>query len=159
MRYADINLNDTANGPGVCVSIWLQGCGRHCKGCFNPQTWDFEGGKPFGMAEMQKILKGISANGILRNVNILGGEPMAEQNLFTTAYIVSSIREWYGNSIEIYLWSGYTLQELKDRESNAVNSILDDIDVLIDGPFEEDKKDLTLYLRGSSNQTIHYLKK
>lgn len=84
---------------------------------------------------------------------------MAEQNLFTTAYIISSIREWYGNSIEIYLWSGYTLQELKDRESNAVNSILDDIDVLIDGPFEEDKKDLTLYLRGSSNQTIHYLKK
>ena len=159
MKYAAIELNDTANAPGVCVSIWLQGCPHHCKGCFNPETWDFSGGKPFGINEMNSILQGISANGILRNFCILGGEPLCEENLFTTAYILRSVREQYGNSIEIYLWTGYTLQELKDRNSNAINGILEDLDYLIDGRFVEELKNPNLELRGSSNQTIHYLKK
>ena len=159
MKYAAIELNDTANAPGICVSIWLQGCPHHCKGCFNPETWDFSGGKPFGINEMNSILQDISANGILRNLCILGGEPLCEENLFTTAYILRSVREQYGNSIEIYLWTGYTLQELKDRNSNAINGILEDLDYLIDGRFVEELKNPNLELRGSSNQTIHYLKK
>lgn len=159
MKYAAIELNDTANAPGICVSIWLQGCPHHCKGCFNPETWDFSGGKPFGINEVNSILQGISANGILRNLCILGGEPLCEENLFTTAYILRSVREQYGNSIEIYLWTGYTLQELKDRNSNAINGILEDLDYLIDGRFVEELKNPNLELRGSSNQTIHYLKK
>lgn len=158
MRYAEIKLNDTANAPGVCVSIWLQGCPHHCKGCFNPETWNFDGGKEFGVQEMQSILRGITANGVLRNFCILGGEPLCEENLFTTAYIIRSVREQYKDTIQIYLWSGYTLQELKERESNAINSILDDIDVLIDGRFVESLKNFRLELRGSSNQVIHYLK-
>ena len=159
MKYAKLKLNDTANAPGICVSIWLQGCPHHCKGCFNPETWDFSGGKPFGINEMNSILQGISANGILRNLCILGGEPLCEENLFTTAYILRSVREQYGNSIEIYLWTGYTLQELKDRNSNAINGILEDLDYLIDGRFVEELKNPNLELRGSSNQTIHCLKK
>lgn len=159
MRFADIEFNDTANGPGICVSIWLQGCDKHCKGCFNPQTWDFDGGKPFGEAEMQQLLQGIAANGFLRNVNILGGEPMAIKNLTTTKYIINSIRERYGHSIDIYLWSGYTLEELIAREDKTTNDILNNLNVLIDGAFEEDKKDLNLDLRGSSNQRIIHLDK
>lgn len=159
MKYAAIELNDTANAPGICVSIWLQGCPHHCKGCFNPETWDFSGGKPFGINEMNSILQGISANGILRNLCILGGEPLCEENLFTTAYILRSVREQYDNSIEIYLWTGYTFQELKERNSNAINGILEDLDYLIDGRFIEELKNPNLELRGSSNQTIHCLKK
>ena len=159
MKYAAIELNDTADAPGICVSIWLQGCPHHCKGCFNPETWNFSGGKPFGINEMNSVLQGISANGILRNLCILGGEPLCEENLFITAYILRSVREQYGNSIEIYLWTGYTLQELKDRNSNAINGILEDLDYLIDGRFVEELKNPNLELRGSSNQTIHYLKK
>lgn len=108
---------------------------------------------------MNSILQGISANGILRNLCILGGEPLCEENLFTTAYILRSVREQYDNSIEIYLWTGYTFQELKERNSNAINGILEDLDYLIDGRFIEELKNPNLELRGSSNQTIHCLKK
>ena len=151
-RLATINWNDATNGNGVCVSIFVQGCPHHCPGCFNQETWDPQGGKEVDINKLiEKIENAISANGVIRNFSILGGEPFAPYNVRYTYYIVSQIREKYPN-IKIYIWTGYYFDDIKDNE--WVRNIIQDIDYIIDGPFEEDKKDITLKLRGSSNQHI-----
>ena len=102
---------------------------------------------------IEKIENAISANGVIRNFSILGGEPFAPYNVRYTYYIVSQIREKYPN-IKIYIWTGYYFADIKDNK--WVRNIIQDIDYIIDGPFEEDKKDITLKLRGSTNQRILY---
>lgn len=152
MRYAALKENDIVNGEGVVVSLFMQGCPHHCHGCFNQETWDPQGGKEVDINKLiAKIEDAISANGIIRNFSILGGEPFAPYNLRYTYYIVSRIREKYPN-IKIYIWTGYYFDDIKDNE--WVRNIIRNIDYIIDGPFEEDKKDITLKLRGSSNQHI-----
>lgn len=152
MRYATLKENDIANGESVVVSLFMQGCPHHCHGCFNQETWDPQGGKEIDINKLvAKIEDAISANGIIRNFSILGGEPFAPYNVRYTYYIVSQIREKYPN-IKIYIWTGYYFDDIKDNE--WVRNIIQDIDYIIDGPFEEDKKDITLKLRGSSNQHI-----
>lgn len=152
MRYAALKENDIVNGEGVVVSLFMQGCPHHCHGCFNQETWDPQGGKEIDINKLiEKIENAISANGVIRNFSILGGEPFAPYNLRYTYYIVSRIREKYPN-IKIYIWTGYYFDDIKDNE--WVRNIIKDIDYIIDGPFEEDKKDITLKLRGSSNQHI-----
>ena len=156
MRYAGIIKNDIAAAPGVCVSFFTQGCPHHCPGCHNPETWDFAKGKTATIDEItDEIIAAIGANGVHRNFSILGGEPMAPQNSALTMKVIQKIRLKYPH-IKIFLWSGYTLEELKSIKSIYIGSILRDIDVLIDGRFEQDKRDLTLHLRGSSNQRILY---
>lgn len=152
MRYAALKENDIVNGEGVVVSLFMQGCPHHCHGCFNQETWDPQGGKELDINKLiEKIEDAISANGIIRNFSILGGEPFASYNVRYTYYIVSQIREKYPN-IKIYIWTGYYFDDIKDNK--WVRNIIQDIDYIIDGPFEEDKKDITLKLRGSSNQHI-----
>lgn len=152
MRYAALKENDIVNGEGVVVSLFMQGCPHHCHGCFNQETWDPQGGKEIDINKLiEKIENAISANGVIRNFSILGGEPFAPYNLRYTYYIVSRIREKYPN-IKIYIWTGYYFDDIKDNE--WVRNIIRNIDYIIDGPFEEDKKDITLKLRGSSNQHI-----
>lgn len=152
MRYAALKENDIVNGEGVVVSLFMQGCPHHCHGCFNPETWDPQGGKEIDINKLiAEIEDAISANGVIRNFSILGGEPFAPYNVRYTYYIVSRIREKYPN-IKIYIWTGYYFDDIKDNE--WVRNIIQDIDYIIDGPFEEDKKDITLKLRGSSNQHI-----
>lgn len=152
MRYAALKENDIVNGEGVVVSLFMQGCPHHCHGCFNPETWDSQGGKEVDINKLiAEIEDAISANGIIRNFSILGGEPFAPYNVRYTYYIVSQIRKKYPN-IKIYIWTGYYFDDIKDNE--WVRNIIRDIDYIIDGPFEEDKKDITLKLRGSSNQHI-----
>ena len=152
MRYAALKENDIVNGKGVVVSLFMQGCPHHCHGCFNQETWDPQGGKEIDINKLiEKIENAISANGVIRNFSILGGEPFAPYNLRYTYYIVSRIREKYPN-IKIYIWTGYYFDDIKDNE--WVRNIIRYIDYIIDGPFEEDKKDITLKLRGSSNQHI-----
>ena len=156
MRYAGIIKNDIAAAPGVCVSFFTQGCPHHCLGCHNPETWDFAKGKTATIDEItDEIIAAIGANGVYRNFSILGGEPMAPKNSALTMKVIQKIRLKYPH-IKIFLWSGYTLEELKSIKSIYIGAILRDIDVLIDGRFEQDKRDLTLYLRGSSNQRILY---
>ena len=168
MRYSAIIPNDVSNGEGVCVSLFVQGCPHHCKGCFNPETWDFNGGYEFSNEwTINEILNDINANGIQRNFCVLGGEPLAQENLETTGYAVDAVRTCYPN-IKIYLWTGYTLKEIKKRIEHCINTddlqynqltgILSKINILIDGPFIEEEKDLSLRLRGSKNQHI-YVKK
>lgn len=154
MRYAGIIKDDTAAAPGICVSFFCQGCSRHCEGCHNPSTWDANGGKEFNQETMKKILDAICANGIQRDLCIMGGEPLEEYNLFLTRMIINEVKQHYP-TIKIYLWTGYTIKELKDRGGVHLQDILNNIDYLIDGPFELSHRDITLSLRGSANQQIY----
>ena len=151
-RYNTIIKNDVVNGKGVCVSFFVQGCKRRCPGCFNPETWDFNGGHPFTKETIHEIIKAIGANGIERNFSILGGEPLSLQNISMVEQVVSAVRATYPN-IKIYLWTGFKFQNL-DYGDPVVKKIFDNIDVIIDGKFIESQKNLDLDLRGSSNQKI-----
>lgn len=153
MKYAGLMENDIIDGEGVCVSLWTQGCPHHCPGCHNPETWDFEGGYEIPEDIRGKIVKAISANGITRNFSVLGGEPLCEENLDFVLSIITAVRTAYPN-IKIYIWSGYTFKELIDKHDSRIISILKQSNVLIDGPYDESLRDITLPLRGSSNQNI-----
>lgn len=158
MKYAGIIKNDIANGPGIRVSFWVQGCPHKCYNCQNPETWNFDGGKEFTAETLQEIKDALTANGIQRNLSILGGEPLCQENLFLTMLVIKEIKKDFPN-INIYLWTGYTIEELKDKYSYPhMNYILNNINVLIDGKYIENQRDITLPLRGSSNQKIINMK-
>ena len=150
MRIADINENDMVNGSGVCVSVLVQGCPHHCKGCFNPETWDFDGGRHIDneQEEIDKILNLIIQNDIQRNLSVLGGEPLHEQNIDFVKNLLKQAKIKYPN-IKTFVWTGYLLEELNKED-------LQDIDVLIDGKYMEELRDVSLLLRGSSNQRVLY---
>ena len=153
VKFAAINKNDFINGEGVCVSLWVQGCPHHCKGCHNPEQWDFNSGKEIDIDILiNEILIAIEANGIQRNFSILGGEPMAQRNISNTLYILEQIKKHFPN-IKTYVWTGYTIEELLSLYNKE---ILQNIDVLIDGRFILEERDITLKLRGSKNQRILY---
>ena len=153
MRYAQIIPNDVSNGEGVCVSFFVQGCPHHCPGCFNPETWDFNEGIEYTSDVKWQIIGLLAANNVKRNFCVLGGEPLALPNLPMTQEVVSTVRHAYPN-IKIYLWTGFLMKDLLQSTDKNIQSILNDIDILIDGPFVEAAKDLTLKLPGSSNQII-----
>lgn len=155
VAYADIKENDTTNGKGICVSFWAQGCPHHCFNCHNPETWSFMGGKR-DTAEniLKKILIAIDKNGIKRNFSILGGEPLCYENIFLVGYLIDNVRIMFPD-ITIYLWTGYEKQHFNLAQQNIANKV----DVLIDGPYIDSLRDITLDLRGSSNQTISYMRK
>lgn len=159
MKYADLKLNDTANGPGVNVSFWVQGCPIHCPECHNLETWDFNGGKEFTPEVLDNLLDALEANGIKRNLSILGGEPLCDENLFLTELIIREVKKVYPD-IKIYLWTGYLYNDLikKAKTNNHLNYILYQLDKLVDGPFKIEERDITLPMRGSRNQQIFDLK-
>ena len=150
MRYSQIKPNDVVNGEGVSVSLWTQGCPHYCNGCFNKETWDFNGGKEFGQEEYEYILELINADNIQRNLSILGGEPLCEQNINGVLALIKMVKRKFP-SIKVYVWTGYTFEELIYKYPNVKFNC---IDVLIDGKFEKDLKDLSLLLRGSKNQRV-----
>ena len=158
MKYAGFMENDIVDGEGVCVSLWVQGCPFHCSGCHNPETWDFDGGYEVPDDIRGKIVKAISANGIIRNFSVLGGEPLCEQNLDFVLNIITSVRIAYPH-IKIYVWTGYTFDELIEKNDDRILKILKQINYLIDGRYDENLRDITLPLRGSSNQNIIELDK
>lgn len=153
VKFAAINKNDFINGEGVCVSLWVQGCPHHCKGCHNPEQWDFNGGNEIDIDILiNEILIAIEANGIQRNFSVLGGEPMAQRNISNTLYILEQIKKHFPK-IKTYVWTGYTIEELLSLYNKE---ILQNIDILIDGRFILEERDITLKLRGSKNQRILY---
>ena len=163
MNYATIKTYDTANGPGVRVSLFVSGCTHYCKDCFNSEAWDFNYGKPFTEETMEELLKAIDREWI-EGITFLGGEPMNPRNVEKVSEIIQRIRCSYPEK-NIWVYSGYTLEELlenKELHGYPVNNILRNIDVLVDGRFVIEKKDLKLRFRGSSNQRIidiqHYLR-
>ena len=140
MRYAAVKANDVANGPGVRVTLFVQGCPHHCPGCFNSETWEFDGGEEFTAYTMDEIIE-IGKRPHINGLSILGGEPFA-QNLEIIQTIIEMFKEATGKSV--WMWSGYLYEELMENEN--ARKILSMIDVLVDGPFIESKKDLTLKL-------------
>lgn len=157
MRYAGIIKNDIAAGEGVNLTFFVQGCPFHCEGCHNPQTWAFDGGKEFTNDTLIEIINGLRANGVHRNLSIMGGEPLCQENLFLTSLIISHVKERLPDT-KIYVWTGYTYEELLDRHEQKLNWILNNIDYLIDGPFILAERDITLAMRGSRNQRILNMK-
>lgn len=155
MKYAGIIYDDFVNGENVCVSLWMQGCHFHCKGCHNQQTWDFNGGYEMPENFESDILKAISKNGIQRNFSLLGGEPLCPENRAFVCNLIKKVRETYP-IIKIFVWTGYELEELRAENDKAINEILENIDVLITGRFILEQRDITLPLRGSRNQKILY---
>lgn len=156
MRYAAILGNDVIDGfNGVTVSFWTQGCPFHCKGCHNPQTWDYNGGNDATVNDIvSEIETKLVANGVQRDFSILGGEPLCDNNIGNILEIVRRIREKFPE-ITIAMWTGYTLEDLRKRNDwKLVDAVLELIDILVDGPFKEELKDVTLAYRGSSNQRV-----
>lgn len=157
MNYANIKNTDIANGDGVRVSLFVSGCTHHCKNCFNPETWDFCYGKPFTKDVEDKIIKMLEPS-YIQGLTLLGGEPMEPQNQKTLLPFLKRIREIYGNTKTIWCYTGYVLDRdlLKDSRAKCeyTNELLENIDVLVDGPFVEALKNISLKFRGSSNQRI-----
>ena len=157
MKYAGIIKNDVAAGKGVCVTFFVQGCDTHCPGCHNPETWDFDGGYEFTQDTINSIINALNANGVQRNLCIMGGEPLHERNQFLVQLLIQEIKKVYPD-IKIYLWTGYVYEDLIEKHEKILQNILQEIDVLIDGPFIKEQRDITLAMRGSRNQRIINLK-
>ena len=151
MRYNVIRKMDISNGPGVRVSIFMQGCEFHCKNCFNPETWDFEGGQEFTEETIHKVLDLCQKNEI-KGLSILGGEPMHPANIEGTTKLAKAFKEKYPDKT-IWAWSGFEFEDLKDKE------VFHYIDVLVDGQYKDELHDPTLKWKGSSNQRVFDIKK
>ena len=147
MRYNKIRKMDISNGPGVRVSIFMQGCNFNCKNCFNPETHDFNGGKEFTDDTIYKVLE-LCDNKNIEGLSILGGEPMNPQNIEGTTKLAKAFKEKFPNK-SLWAWSGYTFENyLKDKD------VMNYLDVVVDGQFVEEEKNPTLEWKGSSNQRV-----
>lgn len=146
MNYGAIKKTDIANGLGVRVSLFVSGCRNHCKGCFQPETWDFSYGKPYTKETEEEIIEALSPSWI-QGLSILGGEPLEPENEKALLPLVKRVRKEYPNK-DIWVYSGYLYEELRSRE------LLRYVDVLVDGRYEERLRDPSLAFRGSSNQRI-----
>ena len=147
MRYNKIRKMDIANGPGIRVSIFMQGCAFHCKNCFNPETHDFEGGKEFTDETIDRVLE-LCNNETVEGLSILGGEPLHPRNIEGTAKLAKAFKEENPNK-NLWIWSGFLFdRDLKNEE------VLQYIDVLVDGQYVEELHNPTLKWRGSSNQRV-----
>ena len=156
MHYGEIKNCDIANGIGVRVTLFVSGCTNKCKNCFQPQTWDFEYGEPFTEETENKIIEMLSPS-YINGLTLLGGEPFEKQNQRALLPFIKRVKEFYPQKT-IWAYSGFTLEELVAKGSKpnceVTEEILQLIDVLVDGRFIEEKKDITLKFRGSSNQRL-----
>ena len=156
MNYANIKDRDIANGPGVRVSLFVSGCTHHCKGCFNQVAWDFDYGQPFTQETIDSIMEMLRP-GYVKGITLLGGEPFEPQNQPDLVQLLRKIKATYPEK-SIWAFSGYLFD--KDIQPGLLGDpavteeFLSYLDVLVDGRFVEEKKDLTLRFRGSSNQRI-----
>jgi anaerobic ribonucleoside-triphosphate reductase activating protein len=158
MRYAGIIKNDFSAAPGVCLTFFVQGCPIRCKGCQNPQTWDPAGGKEFTPEVLDEIEQGILANGLKRTLCIMGGEPLCQDNIFLTTMVITEMLKRIPD-LKIWVWTGYTYEEIKNNASNPkIQHVLDTVNGLVTGPYVESLRDITLPMRGSKNQEIIKLK-
>lgn len=152
MKYSGIVFNDTVNTEGgFALSVFTQGCPHKCTGCFNPETWDFEGGQEIDQDTlMETILTNLQKNGVKRNLSILGGEPLAPQNLPFIIELIKQTKVKYPDT-KIYLWTGYIFDELPPSTQMILSEYCNTI---IDGPFDIEQRDLSLKLCGSRNQRV-----
>ena len=152
-KIAGVYWDDTAAAPGISLSVYFSGCHFHCPGCHNPEAQDFNFGEDYNIEFRNKVLERIKKNGVMRSLSILGGEPLNEENLGATLDLIGWCKLDYPD-LKIYVWTGYTIEELEARDDEDVRKVLKNITCLIEGRYEQDKRDTTLPLRGSSNQRI-----
>ena len=155
-KIAGIYWDDTAAAPGISLSVYFSGCHFHCPGCHNPEAQDFNYGRDYDTDIRQEITQKLKKNGVMRTLCILGGEPLNEENIGDVLNLIGWCKLDYPD-LKIYVWTGYTLEELEERDDDDVRAVLRNITFLIDGRYEQDKRDTTLPLRGSSNQRILYM--
>lgn len=161
MNYASIRTCDIANGEGVRVSLFVSGCTHHCKGCFNEAAWDFAYGEPFTKKTENEILAALEPD-FIDGLTILGGEPMEPENQRALMPFLRRFREKFGDAKTLWIYTGCVLETDLKAESRWRTEVTDEMlsltDVLVDGPFLEAKKDISLQFRGSSNQRIIHLR-
>ena len=161
MNYADIKIADVANGLGVRVSLFVSGCNHHCKGCFNAQAWDFNYGEEFTNKDIDRIIEELK-HPYVSGLSLLGGEPLEDKNQQGLLPLLKRVKEELPEK-NIWWYTGYKFDD--DLVGNMFENwsetkeVMSYIDVLVDGKFEEDKKDLKLKFRGSSNQRIIVVQK
>lgn len=161
IRYASIRSLDVSNGENVGISLFVQGCHFHCKNCFNPETWDFNGGKEW-TEEVEKQFLELAARPYIKRISILGGEPLADENLDGVLNLVNEIRLLFGDTKTIWIYSGYEWSQLFpkvlqiDLSQNEITrqQILKNVDVLVDGKYIDSQRDITLKWKGSVNQRV-----
>ena len=151
MNYGGIKKTDIANGLGVRVSLFVSGCRNHCAGCFQPETWDFEYGQRFTKETEDEILEAMKPKWI-QGLSILGGDPIEPENQKVLLPFLRRVKAELPHK-DIWLYSGYLYEQIKDAP------ILEYVDVLVDGPFVEEERDVSLAFRGSRNQKIINLRK
>ncbi len=156
MNYATIKKHDIANGLGVRVSLFVSGCTHHCKGCFNPETWDFNYGTPFTKDTENEIIDALSKD-YIQGLSLLGGEPFEIENQKVLAPFLTKIKTLFPQK-DIWCYSGYNFEADmltgKLGDSSITDEMLKNIDILVDGEFVESLKDISLRFKGSSNQRI-----
>ena len=150
MRYNLIRKMDIADGPGVRVSIFLQGCEFHCFNCFNPETWDFDGGDELTEEVIERLME-LCAEEYVQGLSILGGEPMHPKNIAATTTIAKTFKNLYPDK-DLWVWSGFTFEVLQKRKD--AEEVLKYIDTLVDGQYKDELHDFRLEWRGSSNQRV-----
>jgi anaerobic ribonucleoside-triphosphate reductase activating protein len=152
MNYAQIRDMDIVNGQGIAVSLFVSGCPHHCKGCFNAETWDFNGGKEFNDEVINHIIE-LCGNEVISGLSILGGEPLNPKNIEGSTKLAKIFKEKFPNKT-IWLWSGYLFDDyIHDKE------IVNYIDVIVDGQFKIELSSPLLKYKGSSNQRVIDVKK
>jgi anaerobic ribonucleoside-triphosphate reductase activating protein len=161
VNYASIRTCDIANGEGVRVSLFVSGCTHHCKGCFNEAAWDFAYGEPFTKKTENEILAALEPD-FIDGLTLLGGEPMEPENQRALMPLLRRFREKFGDAKTLWIYTGCVLETDLKAESRWRTEVTDEMlsltDVLVDGPFLEAKKDISLQFRGSSNQRIIHLR-
>ena len=163
MRYASIRSMDISNGAGLGIALFVQGCHFHCINCFNQETWDFNGGKEWTQEIEDEFINLISSNPYIDRVSILGGEPLCNENVITIFNLIKTIKLNFPKK-KIWCYTGYTWEQifndiqLDDFNYTLYNAFRQDavkmIDVLVDGQYMDELRDLTLSFRGSSNQRV-----
>lgn len=160
MNYGTVKKNDIANGPGIRVSLFVSGCRHHCKNCFNPETWNFLYGEHCTGKTVTEILEELHKDHVA-GLSVLGGEPMEPENQESLVQVLRDIKSAYPDK-SIWCWTGYLYEDLLEGGKNNTiytHDLLSYIDVLVDGAFIEELKDIRLKFRGSSNQRIIDIKK
>ncbi len=156
MYYGNIKFNDIANGEGVRTSLFVSGCTHHCKNCFNPETWDFCYGKIFDQSIIDEILQSLNHE-YINGLTLLGGEPMEKANQMSLLPLVKQVKKQYPNKT-VWCYTGYLFDKDLKKEGKVFTEWTDEllkyIDVIVDGEFVEDLKDITLRFKGSANQRI-----
>lgn len=156
MNYATIKKHDIANGLGVRVSLFVSGCTHHCKGCFNPETWDFNYGNEFTEDVQQEVISALAPD-YISGLSLLGGEPFEPSNQASLVPFLKKVKELYPEK-DIWCYSGYNFESDmltgKLGDASVTDEMLSYIDILVDGEFVESLKDISLRFKGSSNQRI-----